>query len=95
MDRTNEYLREIRAIDGLKNAVLEGICVYKRQKIAEFSLITDRSFTKFDENDALEITQKYLPAEFSAKVKITKRLVDEELLQECIFSFVTDTFPAA
>ena len=95
MDRTNEYLREIRAIDGLKNAVLEGICVYKRQKIAEFSLITDRSFTKFDENDAMEITQKYLPAEFSAKVKIAKRLVDEELLQECIFSFVADTFPAA
>ncbi len=95
MDRTAEYLRSIRAINGLKNAVLEGICVYKREKIVEFSLITDRSFSAFDENDAQEITQRFLPDGFRAKVKIVKRLVDEELLQECIFSFVTENYPAA
>ena len=95
MDRTSEYLRAIRALDGLKNAVLEEICVYKRGRIAEFSLITDRSFTTEEEKQVREITQGFLPSEFTAKMKIVKRLVDEDLVRERIFSFVTDAFPAA
>ena len=95
MDRTYEFLRKIRALDGLKNAVLAGINVYKREKIAEFLLITDRAFSPREEADAVKITQEFLPAEFSARVKIAKRVVDEDLLRECIFAFVTDSFPAA
>ena len=41
INKTEEYLNEIRAIDGLQNAILTGITVYKREMAAEFTLITD------------------------------------------------------
>ena len=81
MDRTNEYLRALRALDGLSNAILAGIHVYKREKIAEFLLVTDRSFTAAEEEQAKTISQGFLPAEFSACVKIAKRVIDEELVR--------------
>ncbi|MBO5363336.1 MAG: hypothetical protein J6A46_03310, partial [Clostridia bacterium] len=95
MDRTYEYLREMRALDGLRNVVLAGINVYKKERIAEFLLITDRAFTENEEREAVEISQRFLPAEFSARVKIVKRVIDEELVKERIFNFVTENFPAA
>ena len=95
MDRTFEYLRSVRAIDGLRNAILAGINVYKKERIAEFLLITDRAFTSEEEREAKETSQKFLPAEFSARVKIVKRVLDAELLKENIFTFVAETFPAA
>ena len=95
MDRTYEFLRRIRAQDGLKNAILAGINVYKREKIAEFLLITDRAFSVQEEAATANIAQEFLPAEFSARIKIAKRVIDEDLLRECIFAFVTDSFPAA
>lgn len=95
MDRTHEYLRALRALDGLRNAVLAGINVYKKEKLAEFVLITDRSFSKEEELAATEISQTFLPAEFRAKIKIVKRVLDEELAKERIFQFVCDSFPAA
>ena len=36
INKTEEYLNEIRAIDGLQNAILTGITVYKREMAAEF-----------------------------------------------------------
>lgn len=95
MDRTNEYLRALRALDGLSNAILAGIHVYKREKIAEFLLVTDRSFTAAEEEQAKTISQGFLPAEFSARVKIAKRVIDEELVRERIFNYVSECFPAA
>jgi DNA polymerase III epsilon subunit family exonuclease len=95
MDRTNEYLRAIRAQDGLKNAILKGINVYKRERIAEFLLITDRSFSEQEERQAQSISQGFLPTEFSARVKIAKRVIDEELVRDRIYSYVTERFPAA
>ena len=95
MDRTHEYLRALRALDGLRNAVLAGIHLYKREKVAEFLLITDRSFTEAEEEEARKISGSFLPTEFTAKVKIAKRVLDEDLLRERIFTFVCGSFPAA
>jgi DNA polymerase III epsilon subunit family exonuclease len=95
MDRTHEYLRALRALDGLRHAVLAGIHLYKKEKVAEFLLITDRSFTEAEEVEARRISGAFLPAEFTATVKIAKRVLDEDLLRERIFAFVCGSFPAA
>lgn len=95
MDRTNEYLRELRSLNGFKNAVLSSIVVRKKERVAEFVLITDRSFTPFEEEDARSITQAYLPQEFTAEVRVIKRVIDEELVKERIFNFITANYPAA
>ena len=95
MSRTEEYLREIREIDGLKNAILYGITIYRRKKVAEFSLVTDKTYTAMDEANAQAITQRYLPASFTAEMKIIKRVPDEGMIKRKILDFVTAKFPAA
>lgn len=94
-NRTEEYLAEIRALDGLKNAILCGITVGKRENSAEFFLVTDKTYSAQEENAAREISQKYLPADFSARVKIVKRVPDKQMIGDKIYEFIGKNFPAA
>ena len=86
--KTGQYLEEIRALDGLKNAILCGISVGKRDNCAEFFLVTDRTYSEQEERDAKRISEKYLPAEFSARVKIVKRVPDAQMVGDKIFEFI-------
>lgn len=95
MNRVEEYLREIRAFEGLKNAVLREICVSKREKCAEFSLITDKTYTAAEEENARRVSEKYLPVGFSARMKIIKRVPDAAMLKKAIFEYASKKFPAA
>ena len=90
-----EYLNEIRGLDGLKNAILNKISVDKKNMRAEFYLITDRAHTAEEEDDAKKIAAKYLPAAFSPALKIVKRTPDKEILKERIYEFMKKRFPAA
>ncbi|MBO5412178.1 MAG: hypothetical protein J6A38_03775 [Clostridia bacterium] len=94
-NRIEEYLAEIRALSGLKNAILRGITVSKREHSAEFTLITDKTYSAREETEAKEICEKYLPDGFSARVKIVKRVPDEETLKGQIYAYVKRAFPAA
>lgn len=95
MNRLDEYLKEIRALSGLQNALLRSLTVSKRNKIVEFLLITDKAYTAREEAEACGISGKYLPSGFVAKTRIVKRVPDEEILKRRIFDFVSDKFPAA
>lgn len=95
MNRVQEYLNEIRGLSGLKNAILCGITVSKREKLAEFFLVTDKAYTVAEETQARTISQAYLPDGFTAKMKIVKRVPDKEILQKKIYQFVSVKFPAA
>ena len=95
MNRLDEYLKEIRAISGLQNALLRSLNVSKRSKIVEFLIITDKAYTAKEEAEACAISGKYLPDGFSAKTRIVKRVPDEEILKRRIYEFVSDRFPAA
>ena len=56
MDRTDELLGRIRALQGLKNAILAKINVYKWEKRVEFIFVTDRSFSGEEEyNEIVEL----------------------------------------
>lgn len=95
MNRLEEYLREIRSMEGLKNALLCGISVSKRDKCAEFFLVTDKAYSAMEAEKAQKISEKYLPENFSAKMKIVKRVPDAEILKRKIFEYVGLKFPAA
>lgn len=94
-NRVEEYLAEIRNLSGLKNAILRGITVGKRNKTAEFLLITDKTYTTREEAEARAISQEYLPEGFTAFMKIVKRVPDAEILKEKIYEYVKKAFPAA
>ncbi len=95
MNRVQEYLTEIRSSNGLKNAILYGITLSKRDRVAEFSLVTDKAYTQQELHLAEIITQKYLPEGFKAKIKIIKRVPDKEGLKTKIYDYVCMKFPAA
>ncbi|MBQ4053204.1 MAG: hypothetical protein IJD33_02580, partial [Clostridia bacterium] len=91
----NEYLAEIRALDGLRNAILCGITLSKKESTAEFFLVTDKTYTVRDEATARAISDEYLPEGFSARVKIVKRVPEPETLRKRIYEYIQKTFPAA
>ena len=95
MNRLNEYLAEIREQEGLKNAILCGITVSKKENAAEFFLVTDKTYSLREEAAARAISEKYLPDGISARVKIVKRVPDSESLRARIFEYIQKNFPAA
>ncbi len=95
MNRVEEYLQQIRRLNGLQNALLSGITVYRREKSAEFLLITDKAYTESEVVSATEISRSFLPENITAKVKIIKRVPDKDIIKRKIFEFVQSKFPAA
>ena len=95
MDRTEEFLQKIRALDGLKHAILSAITVSKREKKAEFLLVTVLAYSAREEAEAQSICAEYVPNGFSVGVKIAKRVPDEEMLKNKIYAYLYKTFPAA
>ncbi|MBQ9714032.1 MAG: hypothetical protein IJV83_01780 [Clostridia bacterium] len=94
-NKIDAYLTEIRELQGLKNAILCGISVRKRDNTAEFFLVTDKTYSAQEEDEARGISERYLPAGFSARVKIVKRVPDAQIVGDKIFEFVQRNFPAA
>ncbi len=94
-NKLGQYLEEIRALEGLKNAILCGINVYKRECVAEFWLVTDKTYTPAEEKQTQAISQKYLPSGFSAQVRIVKRVPDAAIIKNKIFDYIKRSFPAA
>lgn len=90
-----QYLEEIRETNGLKNAILCGISIYKRENAAEFFLVTDRTYSAQEEENARKIGEKYLPSGISSRVKIVKRVPDAEILKLRIYEYTKKNFPAA
>ncbi len=95
MSRTEEYIQSIRALSGLKNAILRGIVVTKRTKTAEFLLVTDKAYTEEEAETARKISGSFLPSGFSAALDIVKRVPDAPMLKRKIFEYIASKFPAA
>ena len=94
-NRVQEFLEKIRTLNGLRHAILCGITLWKREMTAEFLLVTDRAYSTMDEASAKEICEEFLPAGFSACVKIVKRTPDAEMVKTRIYEYVRKAFPAA
>lgn len=94
-NKVAKYLEEIRALKGLSNAILCGISVRKRDNSAEFWLVTDKTYTEAEQENARTIGEGYLPEGFSARIKIVKRVPDETTIRAKIYDYVRKNFPAA
>ena len=94
-NKLTQFLEELRALEGMKNAILCGINVYKRGAIAEFFLVTDKTYTATEEKQTQTICQNYLPNGFSAQVRIIKRVPDAAIIKNKIYDYVKRSFPAA
>ncbi|MBE7086227.1 MAG: hypothetical protein E7366_03650 [Clostridiales bacterium] len=94
-NRTAQFLEKIREMDGLKNAVLLNISVDKKESIAEFFLITDKTYAAEEEEKARRICGEFLPDGISARIRIVKRVPDAALLKTRIYEYVKKSFPAA
>ena len=73
MSVTEEFLDKIRAIDGMKNAIVSNIEIYGRRKIVCFYLVTDLPYSQNVIPQAEQIAASFLPQGFSAAVKIEKK----------------------
>ncbi|MBQ8296144.1 MAG: hypothetical protein IJX87_06935 [Clostridia bacterium] len=94
-NRLQEYLEKIRENEGLKNAILCGITVTKRDGAAEFFLVTDKTYTALEEKRAQAVGQEFLPDGFLSRVRIVKRVPDAAIVRTKIYEYVRRAFPAA
>ena len=81
-------------MSGLKNAILYGITVYKKSLVAEFSIVTDKTYVDAEVERAKRITQTYLPEGWTAEIKMIKRVPDAETIRQRIYDYVATKFPA-
>lgn len=95
MSESEKLLEKIRALDGLKNALLSSIEVEEKGKRVQFVFITDRSYTKEEERQAEKIVGETVGTDFSSSVRIVKRNPDALILRGRIFEFMKRRFPAA
>ncbi len=96
MERETEaYLNDVRALSGLENAILTGICVHRRTMTAEFFLVTDKTYSASAKEGAKNAAVKYLPPAFKPEVHIEKRVPDAEMIRGKIAAFLKARFPAA
>jgi hypothetical protein len=94
-NRTDEFLKEIRTQDGLKNAILTGIVVKKSGMVAQMQIVTDLPYTSEEEAFAYQAARRFLPPAFTPQVRIVKRKPDEGIIRRAIFEFMENKFPAA
>ncbi len=90
--RSREYLEEIRKSDGLARAVLRGIAV-EGSKVT-FRLVTDKTYTDDDRNYAKGVSQKYVPAGYTADVSLFKSVPDPNGVRAEIKQILAKRFPS-
>ena len=95
MSNLESYLEQIRKLNGFHNAILCEITIHKKTATAEFFLVTDKAYTLEEERQALAITKGYLPDGLTPKMKIVKRVPDEDIIKQKILQFVLHKFPTA
>ena len=91
-NRVNEFLENIRSLDGLKNAILCGITLSKRNNSAEFFLVTDKAYTVLEEAKAkaeAETIKLYISKQTDRfRPAYGRRL--QEFPRQCIFIGTTN-----
>ena len=92
--KLTEFLQRIRTASGLQNAIVYGITLHTKQRVAEFSIVTDKTYVEAEVERAKVIAQEYLPEGWSAEIKMIKRVPDAAALKQRIFDYIATKFPA-
>ena len=91
----NEFLTKIRNADGLKNAVLNKICVDTRARVCRFDIVTDTAYTNEDAAFAEKTVREAVPGFLQAEAKIVKLVADEQLVRHKILEYLDHHHRAA
>ncbi len=91
--KSSDYLNEIRKAEGLRRAVLKKIVVEGRDVV--FHLLTDVNYTDGDCAAAERVSQAYVPAGYTARVRVMKSVPGEEGVKRAVAETLKKRFPAA
>ena len=90
-----EFLEQIRKSDGLKNAVLNKICVDVRAQSCRFEIVTDVAYSQEDAACAERAVREAVPASMQAEAKIVKLVADAQLVRHKILEYLEHSHRAA
>ena len=91
---TENILKEIRSVENLKDCILNSVVLDSNKNFVTVKLITDRTYTDEDKNNALKIVKKYVPEHFECGVEISKLTPDCEMVKRKIVEAINDNFRA-
>lgn len=86
--KSKAFLEEIRKSEGLERAILKDIVVEGSR--ATFRLITDKSYSQGDVKYAAKVSEKYVPAGFTAEVNVMKSVPEGAAVAKFIKEYLAD-----
>lgn len=92
--KLTEYLEKIRALSGMRNAIVYGISLRKKSRVAEFSIVTDKTYVDAEVERVQNVTQEYLPQGWKAEIKMIKRVPDADAIKQRIYDYISVKFPS-
>ena len=90
--RSEEFLEAVRGVEGLKRAVLKKIEVEGTS--VTFHLVTDLTYSAEDIAQAKRAAEKFVPAGFTAQVKVLKSVPSAEGVRRAALEFLRTRYPA-
>ncbi len=89
--KSKAFLEEIRKSEGLERAILKDIVVEGSR--ATFRLITDKSYSQGDVKYAAKVSEKYVPAGFTAEVNVMKSVPEGAAVEKFIKEYLAKKYP--
>lgn len=89
--KSKAYLEEIRKSEGLERAILKDIIVEGTK--ATFRLVTDKTYSGEDVKYANEVSEKYVPAGFTAEANVMKSVPEGAAVAKFIREYLAKKYP--
>ncbi|MDE6598195.1 MAG: ribonuclease H-like domain-containing protein [Clostridia bacterium] len=91
---TEKFLKEIRSVENLKNAIIGSVVLESNKKLVTVRLITDVAYSPSDKEQAQKIAIRYVPQYFNCAVEISKLSPDCDMVKEKIIEALKADFKA-
>lgn len=85
------FLDELRGLPAFDRAIVASVALHRNEKRVKINVITDKTFTSAEENEANGIARKCVPALFSCELSIVKLTPDEGMVAKKILAALAET----
>lgn len=90
----DDFLKSIRVIDGLSNAIVGSVVLESAKKCVTVKLITDKTYSAADKTAAEKAARGFIPQAFSCRVEISKLAPDCEMVKDKILEAIEENYKA-
>ena len=90
-----DLIGRIQQLEGLQHAVLNGIIIDTHARECVFEIITDRAYSREEENEAALLVRQAVPDSLKATVRIRKLVADPQLICHKILEYLSRNHRAA